>query len=434
MGTNSSNAELPRRLPPPKMGERITVLSIDGGGIRGLIPSVIIASLEKKLRELDGPNARIADYFDLIAGTSTGALIATMLAIPEKGKKRPIAAEEIKKFYVDNGPKIFPPINGAWKMLRALWGPVYDGNFLRRKIKSMTGDLTFADTLTTILMPAFDVRRLNPITFSSYKVPPGGKEKKENKLRDVCIGTSAAPTFFQPHPFNAHYSDGMFRCGFHLIDGGVGANNPTMSAIMRVAREILCRNEDFPISERPVVDFTKYIIISLGTGSVRKVKRGRYTAEKCAKWGAFEWLLRIEWPWIGKELQTPLIDMYSHASDFLVDQNVAFLLQGHGCQEKYLRIQAMLDPWVKEAILSMDNATKENMDNLIGIGEDLLTKRVARVRKETGSYEPAPGERKTNEDELKHFAKILSDERKLRLKKQKEQAPQPPPGSVRTCS
>lgn len=50
MGTNSSNAELPRRLAPPKMGERITVLSIDGGGIRGLIPSVIIASLEKKLR------------------------------------------------------------------------------------------------------------------------------------------------------------------------------------------------------------------------------------------------------------------------------------------------------------------------------------------------------------------------------------------------
>lgn len=82
----------------------------------------------------------------------------------------------------------------------------------------------------------------------------------------------------------------------------------------------------------------------------------------------------------------------------------------------------------------MDNATKENMDNLIGIGEDLLTKRVARVRKETGRYEPAPGERKTNEDELKHFAEILSDERKLRLKKQKEQAPQPPPGSVRTCS
>lgn len=72
--------------------------------------------------------------------------------------------------------------SGAWKMLRVLWGAMYDGKFLHGKIKSMTGDLTFIVTLTTILMPAFDVRRLNPITFSSYKVPPGGKEEKENKL------------------------------------------------------------------------------------------------------------------------------------------------------------------------------------------------------------------------------------------------------------
>jgi len=66
--------------PPPSQGRLITVLSIDGGGIRGLIPATIIACLEAKLQELDGPEARIADYFDVIAGTSTGALVTAMLA------------------------------------------------------------------------------------------------------------------------------------------------------------------------------------------------------------------------------------------------------------------------------------------------------------------------------------------------------------------
>jgi patatin-like phospholipase/acyl hydrolase len=116
--------------PPPSQGQLITVLSIDGGGIRGLIPSTILACLESKLQvgptrsnlilgrpgdaqalflqELDGPDARIADYFDAIAGTSTGALVATMLAAPGENKRPLFAAKEINQFYLDNGPKIFP--------------------------------------------------------------------------------------------------------------------------------------------------------------------------------------------------------------------------------------------------------------------------------------------------------------------------------------
>ncbi|CAO2149730.1 unnamed protein product [Urochloa humidicola] len=69
--------------PPPSTGKLITILSIDGGGIRGLIPATIIAFLEAKLQELDGPDARIADYFDVIAGTSTGALLTAMLTTPD---------------------------------------------------------------------------------------------------------------------------------------------------------------------------------------------------------------------------------------------------------------------------------------------------------------------------------------------------------------
>ncbi|KAL6224789.1 hypothetical protein ACLB2K_003644 [Fragaria x ananassa] len=74
---------------PSSYGDRITVLSIDGGGIKGIIPGTSLSFLESKLQELDREEARIADYFDVIAGTSTGGLITTMLTAPDE-KKRPL--------------------------------------------------------------------------------------------------------------------------------------------------------------------------------------------------------------------------------------------------------------------------------------------------------------------------------------------------------
>lgn len=89
-------------------GKKITVLSIDGGGVRGIIPGTILAFLQSQLQDLDGPRARIADYFDIVAGTSTGGLIATMLTAPDKDHRPIFAAKDINKFYVKHCPKIFP--------------------------------------------------------------------------------------------------------------------------------------------------------------------------------------------------------------------------------------------------------------------------------------------------------------------------------------
>ncbi|KDP31911.1 hypothetical protein JCGZ_12372 [Jatropha curcas] len=96
------------KIQPPKCGNLITVLSIDGGGVRGIIPGVILAYLESKLQELDGEEARLADYFDLIAGTSTGGLIAAMLAAPNEQDRPLFAAKDLVPFYLQNSPKIFP--------------------------------------------------------------------------------------------------------------------------------------------------------------------------------------------------------------------------------------------------------------------------------------------------------------------------------------
>ena len=84
------------------------MLSIDGGGVRGIIPGTILTFLEAKLQELDGPDARVADYFDVVAGTSTGGLVTAMLTAPDKAGRPLFAARDINDFYLQHCPKIFP--------------------------------------------------------------------------------------------------------------------------------------------------------------------------------------------------------------------------------------------------------------------------------------------------------------------------------------
>lgn len=406
------------KLPPPKMGNLITMLCLDGGGIRGLIPSVVLAKLEERLQLIDDDkNLRLADYFDVIAGTSTGGLIAVMLTTPGEDKRPLFAAKDLKQFYLENGPKIFPSQKGQLHLggwpVRTLWEPKYDGAFLHEKIKELTKEYTLADTLTKIVVPTFDVKRLAPVIFSSFEDEKTNKGKGKTEVKpflyDVCIGTSAAPLYFPAHSFQAFRPNTKEpRSEFHLIDGGVAANNPTMAAISRVTREVLLGNPDF----HPGVH-NNFLIISIGTGSEKQ--KGLYTAEDCANWGALSWVV--------KGGHNPLYSMFSHANSFLVDLNVTMLLHAHKCEKHYLRIQDPDSLFNKERPrFSMDNASKESMDYLIGIGDKLLKQKVGRVDLTMGRYmtDNAKGA-PTNEEELYHFAQILSDERKLRLKNKNEE-------------
>ncbi|KAL6654178.1 hypothetical protein ACP70R_007643 [Stipagrostis hirtigluma subsp. patula] len=406
MGSNGTAAVAVNKqaalAPPPSQGKLITVLSIDGGGIRGLILATILACLEAKLQELDGPDARIADYFDVIAGTSTGALITAMLAAPDENRRPLFAAKDITGFYLENGPKIFPQRNcgiglltSAANLWSMVWGPKYDGSFLHDKIKSLTRDVKIADTVTNIVVPAFDVKHLQPIIFSTYDAKH--EPLKNAHLSDICISTSAAPTYFPAHDFTTHGPSGESR-EFHLVDGGVAANNPTMVAMSMLTKEVLRHNLDFNLGKP--AEYRNYLIISLGTGSAKMEEK--YTAPQCAKWGLFQWLYKGGF--------NPIIDIFTHASADMVDIHAAVLFEALRCQENYLRIE---EDSLTGQTSSVDIATKENMEALIGIGKELLKKPVARVNIDMGVYEPVEGEG-TNEDALARFAKMLSDERRLR--------------------
>lgn len=393
---------------PPAYGKLITVLSIDGGGIRGLIPAIILEFLEAELQRIDGEDARIADYFDIIAGTSTGGLITSMLTAPNENKRPLFVAKDIKDFYLMKCPKIFPQdCNMFAKIVKNLTGPLYDGNYLRTAIRKKLKDTKLGDTLTNVAIPTFDITTLQPTIFSTYEM----KEKPylNAKLSDICIATSAAPTYLKPHYFETDDHEGKTH-KFNLIDGGVAANNPTLIAMGEIAKQLIRKNRDFDLSQS--LEYRRFLVISIGTGECKMA--GKYNANDASKWGLFGW-------WFNAN-GSPLLDIFSQASTDMVDFHLSVVFKALDIEKNYLRIQ---EDGLERTIL--DRATEENLECLKKAGEGLLKKNVSRVNLETGDFEPYSKE--TNEEALIEFAKKLTDEKHLRginIKSPRTPFPGPP--------
>lgn len=384
---------------PPTDENLVTVLSIDGGGIRGIIPGTILAFLESELQKLDGEDARLADYFDVISGTSTGGLVTAMLTAPNERNRPLFAAKDINAFYLDNSPKIFPqncrtPFAAASNLVKALKGPKYDGKYLHSIVKEKLGEKRLHETLTNVVIPTFDIKYLQPAIFSSYQVT--NDPSTDALLSDICIGTSAAPTYLPAHYFETEDPEGKKR-DFNLVDGGVAANNPTLVAMSEVSKVI---NRDspgfFPIKP---TDCGRFLVLSLGTGTAKTEEK--YDANEAASWGVLGWLTSNN--------SSPLVDVFAQASSDMVDFHLGTVFQSLRSEENYLRIQ---EDTLTGTLASVDIATKKNLKNLVKVGKELLKKPVSRVNLETGVYEPV--DKLTNEEALVKFAKILSRQKQLR--------------------
>ncbi|KAG8369487.1 hypothetical protein BUALT_Bualt14G0018800 [Buddleja alternifolia] len=361
-------------------GKLVRILCIDGGGIRGIIPGVILSYLESELQKLDGEDARLADYFDVIAGTSTGGLVTAMLTAPNENNRPLFAAKDIKKFYLDECPKIFPQHcsyttlgHTAARVITAFSGPKYDGKYLHSLVKEKLGDLKLHQTLTHVVIPTFDIKTLQPVIFSTYEV--NNKPSLDASLSDICIGTSAAPTYLPAHYFETQDSQGHKR-QFNLIDGGVAANNPALVAINQATKQMTRGSSEF-MPLKPKQD-GRFLLLSLGTGSAKAEEK--YDAEGASKWGVLGWLLNAAG-------STPLFDVFNRAS-------------------------GDMDDALSGVMSSVDIATKENLDDLVKVGEKLLKKAVSRVNLENGIYETC--NQGTNEEALIRLAQVLSKEKRLR--------------------
>lgn len=193
------------------------ILCIDGGGILGTFPAAFLAHLERHLAH------PIGSYFDLIAGTSTGGIIAIGLAMG-------LPASELLDFYVKRGPEIFgqsnhPLVNavlGRLRSLRRAYRPKYASDNLRTVLEAALPGKRIGDAKTRLLVPAW-----NPVAQSVYIYKTAHHPRLKNDYKalaiDAALATSAAPTYFRRH---------ITQHDVGLIDGGVWANNPTALAVV----------------------------------------------------------------------------------------------------------------------------------------------------------------------------------------------------------
>lgn len=215
----SSGTLAQRRKPLPWPQARdFRILSIDGGGIRGIFAAAFLADIEERF--LDGSS--IAEYFDLIAGTSTGGIIALGLASG-------LTAGDVRDLYVNRGHEVFPPGEGSALGSAERWfGQLsqyvkyrYDRSALERVLQDTFGERRFGQADTRLCIPSMDGRYGEPYIFKTPHHPDYRLDACEYMVK-VSLATAAAPTYFRP------YEAG----GYIFVDGGVWANDPIMVALV----------------------------------------------------------------------------------------------------------------------------------------------------------------------------------------------------------
>ncbi|KAG0559220.1 hypothetical protein KC19_10G088300 [Ceratodon purpureus] len=378
--------------PKGNFGRKKCILSFDGGGVRGLLSSVILDRLETHLQNLEGKDVRIADYFDEIAGTSTGALVACLLVVPDPVTKRPkYSARDAINFYLQNSAKVFPQKRGCFptvqSLIKRLTGPLYNAAPLDKLLKEVFGNLKLTETVKPVIVPAYDISYQSSVLFSTTQAK--SKQIPDCLIRDVCRASTAAPTYLGPYYFSSMFKNGETR-EFNMVDGGISANNPTFIAVSELLKDYADDDED-------TLKYEDLLVLSLGTGRTTV----SYSAKSSAKWGTLSWIY--------KKGNVPILDMFMLASQDMVDYSMSSNFWEQSSHDNYLRIQT---DKLEDSQMELDNSSKSNLQSLVVTAEKLLESK-AQMRNRMGEFVPDP--RWTTYDAaLSQFASWLVKERKAR--------------------
>ncbi|MFZ4633606.1 MAG: patatin-like phospholipase family protein [Saprospiraceae bacterium] len=244
------------RTPGPKR-----ILALDGGGIRGAVTVGFLKKIEQLLRDRSGqPGLVLSDYFDLVGGTSTGSIIATLLALG-------YPTADIERMYKTLGPKIFEHKYSGWNPLD--WGKIIRAAFDPRPLEAELRNILRDDTLgSDKLKTALCIVAKRADTFSTWPMHnnPEGKyfgppyNNKDLTLFDLVRASTAAPSYFQPHAVHLGDQEALF------IDGGVSsANNPAWQLFLMAT--LPGYHFNWPTGENQL------LLVSIGTGTHTKKKR-----------------------------------------------------------------------------------------------------------------------------------------------------------------
>ena len=293
------------------MAKPIRILSIDGGGVRGLIPALVLSKLEK----LTG--RPVSDLFDLIAGTSTGGILALGLTMQDTDGRPAHTAEQMAAIYEKESSSIFAP--SFSHRFRPLTEQKYGSEGIERVLDRYFGSARLKDSRTSVLVPSFEIERYMPFFFRSDNARVDAAY--DFPIKDVARATSAAPTYFEPHRIPASTSGDYYA----LIDGGVFANNPAACALVEAMKR-----------HPRAVDF---LVVSLGTGG----RLSSLAFTKAKSWGLAQWA-------------KPVLNLVLDAGSATVD----YQLQQLSKVGQYFRFQPVLE----DGCVAMDNTNPANLRRL----------------------------------------------------------------------
>lgn len=317
--------------------KKINILSIDGGGIRGVLPAVIIREIENRLSEKTGKKEYISNYFDFIAGTSTGGILTACYLTPENNLPKYSASDAVN-LYKNYGKDIFKKNKLRTIMSGfAILDEKYSAKNLEKLLDQFFKEQTIKEFIKPAIITSYDIEKREVIIHSKLDAE---KESNHNfKIKDVTRATSAAPTYFEPAAIKNLNNE-----KFALIDGGVFASNPTMCAYSEV------RNIDFKKvlnqKDKPSFPTAKdMFIVSIGTGTIEK----SYPYKRMRKAGLALWV-------------KPIIDIMMTSNADTVDYHLKQIFDTLTPEDKknYIR----LEPQLKKGNSKMDDVTSENLTNL----------------------------------------------------------------------
>jgi predicted acylesterase/phospholipase RssA len=307
-------------------GRTVTVLSIDGGGIRGIIPAMVLKEIETRI------GMPISSAFDEIVGTSTGGIIALGLSAATSNGAPMYAVDDLLELYETQGNVIFQ----SSLFRKGIFRSRYNHVGLERLLLEKFGNLTLSDTRTKVAVTSYDMEHAKPFIFSSERAR--ANDNDNFFMKDAARATSAAPTYFAPAEIYSQ-ADTDKDFPLHLIDGGVIANNPALLGYT-------IAHTDFPEAD-------EFIVVSIGTGDGRRSLQRKSIGDG----GALFWA-------------SPIISLMMSGVSYMNDQMMQFLYPetNGSTPNRYYRFQIPLAPELEP----MDETSRPHIESLKGLGNEMI--------------------------------------------------------------
>jgi patatin-like phospholipase/acyl hydrolase len=306
------------------------ILSLDGGGIRGVLSARILQEVEGQLK---AQNKSLYEYFDMITGTSTGSILTAAIAT-----RKPTA--EIIELYRTKGESIFTPRQkiqnisnftkflpgGLQGIIAALYKAKYPHAGIERALKSALGEIKLKEVeKPIILILAYDTLYRNTTFFTNCHPDKGDRWYDDLPLWKICVSSSSAPTFFPPYELEPVDKEKFGKdWKFPHIDGGVGANNPSLAALSHVIKLARAKNVSPAIKQKynlANLELDDVAILSIGTGQTGEP----IEYETVREWRQLSWAQNIT-------------NMFMEPTSEITSTVCAQLMGGLD-SERYLRLQ-----------------------------------------------------------------------------------------------